>query len=190
MTKNELRILYRGKREQMSHQDSVKWQDLLLIRFQQLSLPYITVLHRYLPAIGKNEVDTEPIAELLRFKNPGMIEVVPKVNTELNVLEHYLLHENTILKHNQWGIPEPESDEEIMPEELEMVLIPLLAFDESGHRVGYGKGYYDRFLPLCSSDCIKVGLSFFPPVHRIEDTNTFDVTMNFCITPEKIYEFQ
>jgi 5-formyltetrahydrofolate cyclo-ligase len=166
MTKNELRILYREKREKMSHQDSVKLQDLLQIRFQQLSLPFISVLHRYLPAINKNEVDTEPIADLLRFRNPGMIEVVPRVNTGSNILQHYIFHENTILKLNQWGIPEPESEDEIMPEEIDMVLIPLLAFDESGHRVGYGKGFYDRFLSLCRPNCIKAGLSF-PTVHQI-----------------------
>jgi 5-formyltetrahydrofolate cyclo-ligase len=70
-----------------------------------------------------------------------------------------------------------------------MVLIPLLAFDQTGQRVGYGKGYYDRFLANCRPDCIKTGLSFFPAEDKITDTNTFDIAMDFCITPDKIYEF-
>jgi 5-formyltetrahydrofolate cyclo-ligase len=189
MKKGELRKIYREKRAALGHSEMSKLQDLLLIRFQQVSLPFINVLHRFLPAQGKNEVDTDPLANWLSFCNPGLVQLVPKVNTSTNDLHHYLLKDDTILILNEWGIPEPENGPEIAPEEIDLVLIPLLAFDQTGHRVGYGKGYYDRFLASCRPDCIKTGLSFFPPVVNITDTNTFDIAMDFCITPERIYEF-
>jgi len=64
-----------------------------------------------------------------------------------------------------------------------------LAFDEKGNRIGYGKGFYDRFLNECKKDVIKVGLSFFEATTTIEDTNANDIPLDFCVTPEKIYRF-
>jgi len=69
------------------------------------------------------------------------------------------------------------------------VLVPLLSFDKKGFRVGYGKGFYDRFLMQCKSDCIKIGLSYFDPIDVIDDADEFDVPLDFCITPQKVYVF-
>jgi 5-formyltetrahydrofolate cyclo-ligase len=63
------------------------------------------------------------------------------------------------------------------------VVVPLLSFDKRGHRVGYGKGFYDRFLSECSRDCIKIGLSFFAPVEVIDDVNRHDVTLDLFVMP-------
>lgn len=65
------------------------------------------------------------------------------LNTQLS-FHHY--HAGTILKKNRWGIQEPyaESSPHIPIDELDVVLIPMLAFDERGFRLGYGQGYYDR----------------------------------------------
>jgi 5-formyltetrahydrofolate cyclo-ligase len=75
------------------------------------------------------------------------------------------------------------------PEVLDVALIPMLCFDEAGHRVGYGKGYYDGFLHGCRPDCIKVGLNFFPPVERIDDPHGADIPLDLCITPGRVYRF-
>ena len=89
MKKEELRKIYREKRAALGQSEMTKLQDLLLIRFQQVPLPFITVLHRFLPAEGKHEVDTEPLANWLSFCNPGLVQLVPKVNTATNELHHY-----------------------------------------------------------------------------------------------------
>ena len=189
MRKDELRILYREKRAALSHRDVNRLQDLILIRFQQISIPFISVLHRFIPAKGKHEINPDPLADWLTFGNPGLLQVAPCIKKGTNELMHIVYNDETILAVNNWGIPEPQNGPEVNAEEIDMVLIPLLAFDRFGHRVGYGKGYYDRFLANCRPDCIKTGLSFFPAEEKITDTNTFDISMDFCITPDKIYEF-
>jgi 5-formyltetrahydrofolate cyclo-ligase len=104
-------------------------------------------------------------------------------------LEHCLLTDQTTLKLNRWGIPEPLSGISISPQQIEVVFVPLLAFDQEGHRVGYGKGYYDRFLGECPKSTLKVGLSFFDPISKIEDIDTNDIALDFAITPERVYSF-
>ena len=95
----------------------------------------------------------------------------------------------TPMRENRWGIPEPAAGREIAPETIDLVLIPLLAFDRKGHRVGYGKGYYDRFLKRCRGDCMKLGLSFFEPVDSIYDAGEHDVPLDLCVTPHRTYVF-
>ena len=69
----------------------------------------------------------------------------------------------------------------------DLVIVPLLAFDKKGYRVGYGKGFYDRFLQ--NSKTLKIGLSFFAPTEEIIDVHLNDVRLDKCITPAGIIEF-
>ena len=73
---------------------------------------------------------------------------------------------------------------------IDIIFIPLSIFDLSGHRVGYGKGYYDRFLKSLNSNTVKIGLSLFEPVEEIIDINNDDVSMDICVTPNSIYDFK
>ena len=114
--------------------------------------------------------------------------VIPKMVGDHD-LEHYFLLDQTPIKINQWGIPEPQSGIKIDSEQIEVVFVPLLIFDLQGHRVGYGKGYYDRFLAKCKPGTIKVGLSFFDPIERIKDIESHDIPIDFGVTPNKSYEF-
>ena len=78
---------------------------------------------------------------------------------------------------------------QIQDNQIEVVFIPLLVFDEKGHRVGYGKGFYDTFLKNCPN-AIKIGLSFFEAEAKIDDHKAYDIPMNYCITPNRIYHFE
>lgn len=104
-------------------------------------------------------------------------------------LINYFLEDGNQIKENQWNIPEPQFGEITAAEKIDLVIVPLLAFDLKGNRVGYGKGYYDRFLKQCRPDCKKVGLSFFEPVQKIIDVDDYDVKLTQCITPEKSFVF-
>jgi 5-formyltetrahydrofolate cyclo-ligase len=70
-----------------------------------------------------------------------------------------------------------------------MVLVPLLALDKSGHRVGYGKGFYDKFLAECRIRCQRIGISLFQPIDMIEDVGEDDITLTHCLTPSGVLKF-
>ena len=90
---------------------------------------------------------------------------------------------------NEFNILEPIEGDLVEASAIDLVIVPLLVCDEKGHRVGFGKGFYDRYLKECREDCIKVGVCYFEPVEKIDDANEFDVPLDFCITPGKAYVF-
>jgi len=187
MTKKELRILFKEKRAALNAIEREKMHDLILIQFQRLPIEIPSNIMTY--AAFENEFDPQIIVDYCNFKNPDQTISMPVVSIQNNEMKSMLVDVDTIFNLNQYGIPEPESKIEIQPNKLEMVLVPLLAFDMNGSRVGYGKGYYDRFLKKCNSNVIKIGFSYFDPCDNITDTNGNDVPLNYCITPKNHYSF-
>ncbi len=150
-------------------------------------LPSDTV-HTFLPIPHRQEPDTQPI--IARLWQQGVTLVISKSKLTDHTLSHYLYTPETLLQPNRWGVPEPTEEGEPFPvKEVDAVLVPLLAFDRQGHRVGYGKGYYDRFLSQCRPDTQKIGLSLEPPVDVIEDTHPLDIRLDCCVTPEQVWKF-
>lgn len=189
MLKKELRTLYRKQRKEITAAQRLKWDDLLLIQFQQLALPPLNNLLSFYPIEANNEIDTFIITDYLKFTNPGLQVAYPKTDLATGTMQAIIEDEETVFEENRYFIPEPVYGEQLPAEDIEVVLIPLMAFDKRGNRVGYGKGFYDRFLESCSPHCIKIGLSYFEAVDTIDDADEFDVPLNFCITPQMIYVF-
>lgn len=188
MNKKQLRLKYKKLREVLSPDDVEEGS--LEIANNLLGLPIWghTYYHLFLSISEKREVDTQAILHILQGKDKNV--VLSKANFDSGALTNYLLTDATVIKVNDWGIPEPVEGIEIPAEKIEVVFIPLLVFDEKGNRIGYGKGFYDRFLARCSPAVIKVGLSFFDAEKVIADIDPLDVPLDYCITPEKIYEFK
>ncbi len=189
MIKSALRTIYRDKRKALSEKDRLKLDDLVLIQFQQLSLPDMQVLMSYMPIATHNEVNTLPITDYVSFKIPGLRLAYPKINYDEVSMQAIEVNDSTEFETDRHGIAEPVAGDVIPPHELEMIFVPLLAYDKNGYRVGYGKGFYDRYLEHCSDDVIRIGFSYFEPEPVISDVNEFDIPLNFAITPERIYEF-
>lgn len=142
--------------------------------------------HLFLPISTQKEVNTEFIMHILQGKDKNII--ISKSNFSDYSMQHFLLTDNTVLKTNKWGIPEPENGIPISSKSIDLAFIPLLAYDVKGNRVGYGKGFYDRFLAEAKPKKI-IGLSFFPPEKAILDINKTDLVMDFCVLPDKIHDF-
>ncbi|RTL60425.1 MAG: 5-formyltetrahydrofolate cyclo-ligase [Sphingobacteriales bacterium] len=189
MTKIELRKLYKEKRSALTATEINRLNDLLLIQFQQLNLPFIYYLHTYLAIEENNEVPADQVMSYLEFRNPGLRICVPKVNFTTGELYSYIIDKETDFVKNEFNVLEPLEAELIAPEKLDLILVPLLAFDERGYRVGYGKGFYDRFLSQCRKDAFKIGLSYFDATAVIDDVQQFDLPLTHCVTPHRIYEF-
>ena len=103
-------------------------------------------------------------------------------------MDSILLENRTSFVKTNWGIEEPESGSIVHPSQIDLVLLPLITFDLKGHRLGYGGGFYDRYLPLCTK-ATKIGLSYFEPMEQLPEINEYDIPMDFCVTPEKVYRF-
>lgn len=190
MTKQEIRKLYKQKRVDLSSSEKLKLDDLLLIQLQRLSFNNnIHVILSFWPLENHGEMNTHLYTRYLELTIPDVRIAFPVINFNENQMHAVLVDDETEFVENRYGIAEPEEGEEISPEEIDLIFVPLLAFDENGFRVGYGKGYYDRFLQHCRKNVITVGFSYFEAVEKIEDTHQYDVPLNYCITPHKIYEF-
>ncbi len=189
MTKKELRYIFKEKRKALSVHDIEKFNDLILINFQKLKLPFINCVHTYVASLKLAEPDTATIVRYLQFANPLIKIVIPKIDIHSGNISHYHFDEGVELITNAFGIDEPKEGNLIKEDQIDLVLIPLLAFDRKGFRVGFGKGYYDKFLARCKPNVIKTGLSFFDPVDEINDISGFDIPLNFCITPTEIFSF-
>lgn len=157
--------------------------------FRSIPVHAYATIHTFLPIKRNNEIDTWLIINTLQ-KDFATDIVIPRSHED-GTMSHYLLTKDTIFEENKWRISEPSPVGSLQSSvfNIDLVLIPLLCFDKKGYRVGYGKGYYDRFLAECRPDVMKIGLSIFEPVDEISDVNEFDVKMDYCITPNKIWSF-
>jgi len=189
MTKQELRNIYKQKRMQLTTQEKMKLDDLLLLQFQKIDVSSIQTLFTYWPMLHMNEPNTIPFTNYLRHMIPGLQIAYPKMNKEEGFMQAIFINEETIYHTNAFGINEPDGNTAIHPLAIDLVFIPLLTFDKKGNRVGYGKGFYDKYLMHCADDIIKIGFSYFEAIDQIDDAGEFDVPLTYCITPDCIYEF-
>lgn len=142
----------------------------------------------FLPIERANELNTYFILD--KAMNIGAEVAVPKINSNSNELKHIQIDENTVFELSNFGIPEPVKGRTVSAEHIDFVIVPMLAADKNGYRVGYGKGYYDRFLKRCSSKALFIGITHFDDlVDGIEDVHSRDVKLHICITPNQIYRF-
>ena len=190
ITKNSLRELWLATRLKLNEPDknhgSFEIQDRVLETFNFNDVGFVNI---FLPVHNKCEVRTWSLIQYLQEKYSAVSISVPTIkdirNREMNAVE---LDKHSVYIQNKWGIDEPESGKVIEPSLLNIIFIPLIAFDQQGHRLGYGGGFYDRYLINCSN-AIKVGLSYFDPIQEIPEINQYDIKMDYCITPNRTYQF-
>lgn len=189
MTKDEIRRTYRERRQSLAAHERDRMDDLMLIRFQSAQLPFIHILLSYMPIMGKNEPSTHLAEEYLRFRNPDLRIAYPVADFDKGEMRAVLTDPDTPFTSNQYGISEPGEGLACAAHRLDMVFVPLLAFDATGYRVGYGKGFYDRYLASCSRECLRVGFSYFEATEINIPRDEFDVPLDLCITPQHLYVF-
>lgn len=189
MLKKEARTFYREKRLALSIQETEKLDDLLLIRFQTLDLPFLHSVLTYWPIEENNEPNTHIITEFLRFRNPELKIAYPVSDFSDTSMKAIAVDIDTAFTRQELNIYEPQEGEPVAAADLDMVIVPLLITDKRGYRVGYGKGFYDKYLKECRPGCIKIGFCYFEPVEAIDDVNQFDVPLDICITPHNVYVF-
>ncbi|PIA78731.1 5-formyltetrahydrofolate cyclo-ligase [Gaetbulibacter sp. 4G1] len=187
MTKSELRKKYKSLRKNLTLNQI---DDLsIAIANQTLKLPIWehSFYHIFLSIEEHKEINTDYILNILAGKDKNI--VISKSDFKTTTLINFLLTDSTVIKKNHWNIPEPVDGIAIDDKKIDVVFIPLLAFDKLGNRVGYGKGFYDNFLANCKPETIKIGLSFFDVEDEIEGVYEGDVRLDFCVTTDEVYGF-
>jgi 5-formyltetrahydrofolate cyclo-ligase len=187
MTKNELRTKYTLLRQKLSEATIDDLSLQIANQIIHLDIWQHSFYHLFLPIQSKKEVNTEYILQVLAGKDKNIVLSVSDFSSR--EMSHFLLTDNTTIKKNEYGIPEPVDGLEVPISKINVVFVPLLAYDEKGHRVGYGKGFYDQFLSKCQHETLKIGLSFFEAEIQIEDIFSTDISLDYCITPTRIYNF-
>ncbi len=187
-TKIKLRKEFVNKRNGLTAEELEIYSHEIANQVLQLDIWNLSTFHIFLPIRKKKEVNTEYILHILQGKDKNI--VVSRSNFEDYSMSHYLLTDQTVLKENLYGIPEPDHNSiEIKESIIDVVFVPLLTVDAHGNRLGYGKGFYDRFLSNCKSDVIKIGLSFFEPTATLIEISEYDVKLDFLIHPKGIVCF-
>ncbi|GAB5524485.1 MAG: 5-formyltetrahydrofolate cyclo-ligase [Roseivirga sp.] len=190
MNKQDIRQQYLQERKLITAEqyaarcETVAQQAIALIR-QSDTLR----VHLFLPIKKNKEVDTWSIYHWL-IDSTKHTPVIPKTHFKENRLSHHPMTGKDELQESNYGIPEPSHGRTISPEDIDLIFVPLLAFDTSGNRVGYGAGFYDRFLTNCRKDVLKVGLAISTPLESLIETNEFDIPLDLCITHKKLYDFR
>jgi 5-formyltetrahydrofolate cyclo-ligase len=160
----------------------IKWRN-------RFSMRQVAWIHVFQSIAEAKEVDTTPFMQYLRVKHSRVNIVVPVVDVAHDMLRHVHVGEDVELVKNRWGIPEPKMPVEyVQPMMIDMVLVPLLGFDMQGNRIGYGKGYYDRFMQLLRPKCLKVGLAF--ELSKVEEgipAEPHDVPLDFVVTEQHVH---
>ncbi len=187
MKKSELRKKYKSLRQELSQTQIEDYSLDIANQLLNLDVWDKSFYHIFLTIEEQKEINTDYILNILSGKDKNII--ISKSDFEDYSMTHYLLTDNTKIKKNEYNIPEPIDGIEIQSSKLEVVFVPLLAYDKTGHRIGYGKGFYDRFLANCKPETIKIGLSFFEAEDEVFDASKDDVTLDYFVTPNQVFQF-
>ena len=178
MKKAEIRKIVAAQRAQLSEDEFALCENAILSYLPPLlSAESIVASFKAIP--HRKEISLDQLSGTFAF--PRVI------SASVGIMEMVQATEFAI---SEWGIPEPVGGMIMEPASFDVILVPLVAFDNNGHRVGYGKGFYDRYLALCKPDCLKIGISLFEAVELIEDVESHDIPLDLAICPSQVYDFR
>lgn len=185
VAKNLLRAKFLNKRLEFSEADVTHFSAQIFKNFiAHFSLENVENIHCFLPLKKFNEIDTSLFIEFFWQKNKSVY--VPKIVGD--GLLSLKFETSTILEKNRWGVPEPSIDTSDFLD-LDLVLVPLVYCDPEGNRIGYGKGFYDRFFQKITKNPLKIGLSIFTPTDFIFDVFEEDIKLDYLVTPTEVLSF-
>ena len=187
MKKSELRKLIKRNRAEIPREVVRFFSDSIIEHLIQSFEFKDKLVNLFLPIQKFNEIDLTTFK--VKIEEFGAKVCINRSNFETFELTPILWDNQTIIQENNFGIPEPINGEKLEPQDIDIVLVPLLAFTKEGHRLGYGKGFYDRFLSKTASDCVHIGICHTNQAYQIDDVGTKDIALRYLISPEGIRTF-
>jgi 5-formyltetrahydrofolate cyclo-ligase len=187
-SKSELREIFKAKRNQLADEELSESSQKITLAVQEFcdEYPNLEHFHLFFPIQRLKEINTFLIRDFLEQNNKIVYTSV--INGISDQMETIQVQPKTEFRKDRYGIPVPK-DFNLAPSSfIQVVFVPLLVVDKEGNRIGYGKGYYDRFLASLSPEVVKIGLSVFEPVEQIS-SEPFDIPLDYCITPKNMFNF-
>ncbi|MCG8578110.1 MAG: 5-formyltetrahydrofolate cyclo-ligase [Flavobacteriales bacterium] len=184
MLKKEIRKIFKEKRHELTSDLRNEWSKTICSRLLEIVSLEGKEVSVFLPIERFNEVLTWDILD--QNKANFYLPIVQKDQS----LVHIKYENRDQLQISEWGIPEPTYGEEVTADVMDIVLVPLLAVDEEGNRVGYGAGFYDRFLKSCKQNCQFIGLGFYPPIQKISDIHEADIPLHAYVHVNGVKKFE
>ena len=180
MTKKELRLICKDLRYSLTEEQRQDYntQIRMLLMKQLEGVKHVAI---FLPIEKFKEIDLSPL-----LAKDEISWYAPKSYFDERRMEFVQVNKTTKFVLSEYDIPEPLENNFIDPQILDVVVIPMLISDESGYRVGYGKGFYDNFLKRCNPTCKRIGVNYFTPIEKISDVDIQDEPIHFCVCPEFI----
>lgn len=171
------------KRSGIPEKKWILYSEKIINQLQELpAFKKAETVHCYVSMNKRREVNTHPLIKQMLSSDKQV--VVPITHPDTGTLTHHELCFYKDLKPNKWGVPEPNGGAEVPVTNLDVVVIPMVGGDEKCNRIGYGGGFYDRFLKNVT--CPKVGLSFEQNVLTKLPVESFDIPLDYIITEERI----
>lgn len=187
MKKSELRKLIKANRKKISKEEVKLYSDSIIEHLIEAFEFQDRMVNLFLPIRKFNEIDLTTLKD--KVETLGGKLCINRSDFEMFELSPILWDDQVIIKKNHFGIPEPINGFGLKLEDIDIVLVPLLAFTKEGHRLGYGKGFYDRFLSKTAANCIHIGICHSDETYRIDDIDEKDIAMKYLVSPEGLRTF-
>ncbi|TAD94151.1 MAG: 5-formyltetrahydrofolate cyclo-ligase [Bacteroidetes bacterium] len=190
MTKQAARTYFLQQRMALTLPQQHALMAAMLGQFEQLPIEgACSMVLSYRSLAKRHEVPVAFFEAALSDRFPEAQICYPAANFDTGSMQAYLDDDATVWQTVRFGIEQPIAGQTIDAERLDLIFVPLLAFDKQGNRVGYGKGFYDQYLATCRPNVITVGFSFFESLPAVLDIQAHDVPLKYCVTPQALYEF-
>lgn len=186
-TKTALRQQFKAFRASMTPEDRESRAQSIMARLAELpEVRAARIIHTYWPSDLHQEIALKPL--IRAWWAAGKILVFPVMDASAaDGLRHVACAQESDLVPNAWGIEEPVCGQDVSPSDVQLVLAPCLAADRRGFRLGYGKGYYDRFLKQIQ---VPVVTAVFQPALVAElPVDLHDIPVQILISDEETLRF-
>ena len=186
LNKAALRKFYLEERKSFSEHQIEEYSKTIFQNFlKYFDLSKVKKVHCFLPIQKFKEINTQVFIDYFWENN---IEVyVPKIIKDDIISVKF--EKTTQLEENSWGILEPKVNLDNSENTFEIIIVPLVYCDRNGNRIGYGKGFYDKFFKRINADSLKIGLNLFTPIQQISDVSEEDVKLDYLVLPTEIVSF-
>ncbi|MBD3615815.1 MAG: 5-formyltetrahydrofolate cyclo-ligase [Gracilimonas sp.] len=181
--KQKLRDKVLAKRQQLSEQQWLNKSNQIIQSLVDSDVYKKSgVIHTYVSMNERREVCTDNL--LIHLFDDKKRVVVPITNFSDNTLSHSEIDAENELVANNWGVREPKTINPVEISEIDLIIVPMAAADKDGNRLGYGRGFYDRFLDM--TEATKIGLTFDKFLFDKVPVEEFDVKLDVIITEEVV----